>query len=330
MAGWQSLKGQQLLKIGLGNLLARHRVSHAVLLTGPAGSGKRTWGRALAQALLCSERAGADPCLSCLSCRQFQSGNHPRFINLEPQGRQLKVQQIREVRPSFYLEGGNTVCLIQQAEKMTAVACSSLLKILEEPPPGLHFILLSAEPGRLFPTILSRCQRFTLLPLSNGEITELLLERTALSHEAAELIARLSGGLPGRALALAGDETFKERLAGAASLVRELARSGGNPRNWLTRAGELAEREDLVSLLELLHLCLRDALILSLCRRNDLLINPGNARLWEDLPASALLEEAVELVSATISDLLTTNVNRRLALESLFLLLQRRLSGCPG
>ena len=198
---------------------------------------------------------------------------------------------------------------------MTAVACSSLLKILEEPPPGLHFILLSAEPGRLFPTILSRCQRFTLLPLSNGEITELLLERTALSREAAELIARLSGGLPGRALALAGDETFKERLAGAASLVRELARSGGNPRNWLTRAGELAEREDLVPLLELLHLCLRDALILSLCRRNDLLINPGNARLWEDLPASALLEEAVELVSATISDLLTTNVNRRLALE---------------
>ena len=202
--------------------------------------------------------------MSCLSCRQFQSGNHPRFINLEPQGRQLKVQQIREVRPSFYLEGGNTVCLIHQAEKMTAVACSSLLKILEEPPPGLHFILLSAEPGRLFPTILSRCQRFTLLPLSNGEITELLLERTALSREAAELIARLSGGLPGRALALAGDETFKERLAGAAS------RSGvGAAVETPELTRELAEREDLFCWNCFIY---RDALILSL-PRNDLLIN---------------------------------------------------------
>ena len=187
-----------------------------------AGSGKRTWGTALAQALLCSERVGAEPCLHCLSCRQFQSGNHPLFINLEPRGRQLKVKQIREVRHSFYLEGGNTVCLIHQAEKMTAVACSSLLKILEEPPPGLHFILLSAEPGRLLATIL-RCQRFTLHPLSNEEITDILIEKTALSPAAAVLMARLSGGLPGKALALAVDETFKQRLAGAASLVRALA-----------------------------------------------------------------------------------------------------------
>ena len=122
------IKRSAVVKKGLSNLLVRQMVSHAVLLTGPPGSGKRTWGTALAQALLCSERVGAEPCLHCLSCRQFQSGNHPLFINLEPRGRQLKVKQIREVRHSFYLEGGNTVCLIHQAEKMTAVACSSCSK----------------------------------------------------------------------------------------------------------------------------------------------------------------------------------------------------------
>ncbi len=179
-------------------------------------------------------------------------------------------------------------------------------------------------------TILSRCQRFTLHPLSNEEITDILIEKTALSPAAAVLMARLSGGLPGKALALAVDETFKQRLAGAASLVRALASGTLTPRDWLNRAAELAEREDLVSLLELVHLCLRDGLILSLCRRDDLLINPANARLWTEVPASALLEETVDLVNATIRDLLTTNINRRLALESLLFMLQRRLSRCPG
>ncbi|MEW5785087.1 MAG: DNA polymerase III subunit delta' [Bacillota bacterium] len=324
----QSLKGQSGLKQAFSRMLAGGTVSHAVLIAGPDGSGKRTWGRALAQALLCSERQEqAEPCRRCLSCRQFQSENHPSFVYLEPDGRNLKIDQIRAIRGSLYLKGDSRVCLINQAERMTAEACSSLLKILEEPPPGLYFILLSAQPARLFTTILSRCQRFTLQRLSESEITDILNERTALHSVESVLVSRLSGGLPGAALGLAADEALEQRHADAVQLVRDLSSGrAGSPHALISRAAVLAEREDLIDFLALVHLNFRDVLIWSLCRKEELMINPESAALWGDLCFTRGLEDAVELINQTIMDLLTTNINRRLALEGLLFMLQRRMS----
>lgn len=329
MITFKELKGRNTLRQILAAELERNAVNHAVLLSGPPGSGKKTWGRALAQALLCDRRRGAEPCLSCLSCRQFHSGNNPRFFFLEPEGRWLKIEQIRAVRGRFYLEGETRVCLIAGADRMTDVACSSLLKILEEPPPGLYFILLAAQPRRLYSTIVSRCRHYALPLMENGEVREILLEKR-VEPEKAALIARLSGGLPGQALALAEDDGFESRLREAEQLVNDLLSGTVTLKEIMDRAAALAEREDLVPLLELLYILFRDGLIWTLCASESLLVNPTHGAFWGKRKQPVRLEPAMELVGRTIADLVTTNVNRRLTVETLLILLQRRFARCPG
>lgn len=86
---FKELYGQEGLRHTLTGKLIAGRVSHAVLLCGPPGSGKKSWGLALARALLCSRREGAAPCGECASCRQFQTGGPPALFHLRPQGRRL-------------------------------------------------------------------------------------------------------------------------------------------------------------------------------------------------------------------------------------------------
>jgi DNA polymerase-3 subunit delta' len=327
---FKELLGQAELRRALARELCDGTISHAVLLTGPAGSGKKAWGGALAQALLCSGRQGAEPCAECLSCRQFKSGNHPYFMELKPQGRWLKIEQIRAARSRFYLDGDIRVCLIHQAERMTAEACSSLLKTLEDPPPGLYLILLTEHPRRLFSTIVSRCRRFSLQPLSRPEILDILRQRGGHNVEKEALASRLCGGLPGPALELAEDPAFERRLQEAASLAHGLAFRPVSPRELLSRAAALAERKDLVSCLELVYLFYRDGLISLLCGGEALLVNPDHARYWTQGRPSSCLEQAMEVVDTALREILNTNANRRLVMEGMLITLQRRFVQCPG
>ncbi len=329
MITFKDLSGRQDLQRVLPTALGKGTLSHAVLLCGPAGSGKRTWGRALAIALLCPDQQGGEPCLSCLSCRQFGTGNHPGFFYLEPRGRRLKIEQLREARSRFFYEGANRVCLINQADRMTAEAASSLLKILEEPPEGLYFILLAEQPRLLFSTILSRCQRFSMQPLSDSDIMDILMQEAPVSPEKATLCARLSNGLPGSALALSADPSFDQRIEEAAVLANRLAAGAVETREMLAYASELAEREDLVLLLNLIYLYYRDCLIQLLCADDKLLTNPGQARLSGGEVPPVNLEEAVELIRTTLREIESTNINRRLALEGMLITLQRRFAQCP-
>lgn len=325
---FSELYGQDGLRRALTGKLAAGTVSHAVLFCGPPGSGKKSWGLALARILLCTGGEPAVACGNCWSCRQFQADGPPTLFRLKPQGRHLGIDQLRRLRSRFYLEGGRQVCLIEEAELMTAAACASLLKILEEPPPGLHFILLAGRPQQLPATILSRCQRFTLHPLSSAEILELLMNKEGLSAEKAQLLSRLCKGLPGLALQLAGDQSFEEQLAGAAEIVFKLAAGGSPAHELLSLADAMAEREDLLFHLELIYLVCRDGLIFLLCGDESLLINPAQARCWAGAASPAGLERGMDLIQKTVQELGATNVNRRLALEGLLLQLQRGFVLC--
>jgi DNA polymerase III subunit delta' len=325
---FKNLAGQHELRRLLSSALEKGRLSHAVLLTGPPGSGKRSWGKALAQAILCANRSGAEPCMLCSSCRGFQSGSHPDFFLIEPEKRKIKIDQIRQVRENFYFQGSKKVCLIDRAEMMTAESASSLLKILEDPPEGLSFVLLVEKPRDLLDTIQSRCQRYTLHPLSLTEVTELLTAERCLSADKAALLARISGGLPGQALALADDEQFEKRYEEAKTLAYNLATGCDSAQQLLLWAASLAEREDLVPFLELVSLFYRDGLVQNLCRRGERSLRPDQSLSWIDAVAPALLEDALLLINNTVYELNATNVNRRLLLEKVLILLQRRLSQC--
>ncbi len=327
---FSNLVGQDALRRSLTGLLADNRLSHAVLFTGPPGSGKQSWGEALAVALLCLDPVHGEACLRCNACRQFKSGNHPEYFVLEPEGQSIKIEQVRALRTGFHLLGGRKVCLIKRAEAMTAEASSSLLKILEEPPEGLFFILLAEQPRQLFETILSRCQRYHLQPLSRDEIRYLLGENKNLSAEKASLLARLSRGLPGRAFELLEDEEFDQRFEEAENLAAGLLAGDDSAYHLLSKATSLAERDDLLSFLDLLCYCFRDGLIWTLCRDEQLLIDPRRSCLWEGVAALKGLEDVIRLINHTAYELTATNVNRRLLLEKMLILMQRGLVQCRG
>lgn len=327
---FSSLTGQQDLRYLLDRALVGDKLNHAILLTGPSGSGKKSWGKALSQSILCSNLNGSEPCMHCSSCRSFLNGNHPDYFIVEPDGRRIKIDQIRSIRESFYLHGSRKVCLIDYAEMMTAEASSSLLKILEDPPAEMYFILLAEQPRLLFDTILSRCQRFRLKPLSRAEIIELLGINKNISAEKANLLARITGGLPGYAYQLAEDESFEGRFEEAKTLAYNLASGRDSAHQLLSWALSLSEREDLIHFLELVCFFYRDGLVQNLSHMGEDFLSPKQASTWIESVSPAGLEEAVMLINSTIYEMLTTNVNRRLILEKMLILLQRRLSQCPG
>jgi DNA polymerase-3 subunit delta' len=154
----------------------------ALLLAGPRGVGKSEFALSLAQALLC-HRPAADghACGACQPCRLFLGGNHPDFRLLQEAGqdeeadgdegtkkqaasptRWIRVDQVRDLSQLLALRphlDGRRVVLIQPADRLHPSAANALLKVLEEPPAGTHFILVTASPARLPMTVLSRCVR---------------------------------------------------------------------------------------------------------------------------------------------------------------------------
>lgn len=326
MLNAEYLIGQEELRRLLSAALESGKITHALLLNGPAGSGKKSWGRLLAKTLLCQDRTTAKPCLKCQSCHSFDRGNNTGFTHLKPDGKKLKTEQVKAVKESFYLSGSLKICLIEEAEKMTAEASSSLLKILEDPPAGLTFILLAEHPGQLPDTIVSRCQSYYLRPLPAQELAGFLEQKQGLTADQAALVARISSGLPGYALKLAADPSLDERIAEARTLAYNLA-VGRNPVHQLLGwAEQLALKEDLLPVLELLAMIYRDGLMQNLCRSGDQPQPRDQSLIWLEKIMPGDFEEAILLLNQAVYELTVTNVNRRLLLERTLIMLQRRLT----
>ncbi|MDP2432527.1 MAG: DNA polymerase III subunit delta' [Pseudomonadota bacterium] len=205
---------------------------HALLLHGPAGVGKLDLAIAMARWALCQRPTEDGACGVCDACNWFDQGNHPDFRRVEPVeaeageddaaptkkapkkgGKLIKVDAIREV--THFLEltshrGGWRVALIQPAEFMNPAAANALLKTLEEPPARVLLLLVSHQPGRLPPTVISRCRKVAV-PLPEREIALGWLRLAGLAEPASPLAE--AGGAPLAALAYAEPERAARREA---------------------------------------------------------------------------------------------------------------------
>jgi len=146
--------------------LERGRLAHAYLLVGARGSGKADVARTLAKALNCL-KAEHDSCDACDSCRRIEGEHHPdiHWVRPESKSRRISVDQIRELEHALHLKASEArvkVGIITDAECLGEEASNAFLKTLEEPPAQTILILLTGEPQRLLPTILSRCLRISL------------------------------------------------------------------------------------------------------------------------------------------------------------------------
>jgi DNA polymerase III subunit delta' len=230
---------------------AAERPHHAYVLAGPEGSGKSIAARAFVAALLCSTGG----CGTCRDCRLALADQHPNEFVIEPEGRDIHVETIREEvwQPAYRTapEPGRKVFLIREADRLSPAAADTMLKVLEEPPADAVFLLLSARAHELPDTILSRCHGITFAALSEGFVVAQLVGE-GVPEIRAGLAARLAGGNLGRARRLAvADDGMAFRDAAIAAL--ELAAKG--PAGALDAASEVLEsakayREGLKSELE--------------------------------------------------------------------------------
>ncbi len=201
------------------------RISHAYLFTGKEGVGKKLLARQFAKTLFCPENI-TDSCDKCIVCRKIDHDNHSdlEIIEIEEDSNQLKIDQIRDMQKNIAYkpyEGKRKIYIIDDADCMTLQAANSLLKTLEEPPAYATIILLAEEVSKILPTIYSRCQQIELQDIPREKIKELLTERN-VADQKAELLSRLAGGSPGKALQLCGEENIYEQRKEMISILVDL------------------------------------------------------------------------------------------------------------
>lgn len=211
MSAHAPLPWQQELWNGLADARRRGRLTHALLLAGPEGVGKRHFARTLAHGLICeSADAAGLACGLCRSCVQLAAGTHPNllWIGVEHDDktgkdkRDISIEQLRELGSRLALSshyGGAKVAVIDPADAMNVSGVNALLKTIEEPPPATHLLLISERPMALAATLRSRCQRlrFTVPPRAQAE-DWLRAEEPGLDALALER----AGGAPLKALSL--------------------------------------------------------------------------------------------------------------------------------
>jgi DNA polymerase-3 subunit delta' len=271
-------------------------LGHAWLISGPAGVGKINLALALAHRLLGASGEPAEldaaAALAAIAARHTPMDRHPDLHWLYPEEDKetISVDQVREVIEAFTLtahRGGAKIAIVEPAEAMTTPAANALLKTLEEPTPGSYLLLLSHQPGRLAPTVRSRCQHLPLRPPSVASVAQWL----AVAPQAVTEAQRLVGAAPLRvAAAISGDDfsVFKELEDNLAAVCQDRLEPQTVAQSWAKGDIELA----LSWLRRRLHDELR-ARFMAPAGSTEVTV-PGGATLhnaWRTLPARTLFEQ---------------------------------------
>lgn len=312
--GFEELKGQkravELLKTGFRT----KRISHAYIFYGPKGTGKSKGAEIFARLLNCEHPQDEEPCDTCSACRRIKESNYPDFIRIQPEGKSLKISQIRPLREKAHFkcyEGRFKVIMIDDAHLLTTEAANSLLKVLEDPPEETVFLLLTEDTGKIPVTVMSRCQPVPFQTLDEESIRRILQQEGIAS----KIPLSLARGSVGRALELERKLNGNQLLMNVNQMLSDIKTLGyKGVFNW---AEEMEKnREIMEAFLDILAITYRDRLVWMKTGDRKLLLDkemlPGEHQLAADCYA------ALESIGRTHYQL-SINANTRLALEVLLL-----------
>lgn len=315
--------GQQKAAELVSRNLSSGRIPHGYIFKGPDGVGKQLFARGVAAAVNCRGDRTAEACGECTSCRKFLSGNQPDFVVIRPEQGTVKIAQVRElIRLLEYppYESKFRVVLLEDVHTMRQEAANSLLKTLEEPPPGNMLILTVESSQEILTTLSSRCQVIPFYSLNDEQTMEVVIsEQPDMDREAARLLACLSEGSPGRALLL-GRIGVTEVFRRVTDVVTDPGVDGARDVHLLLKAAEemAALKENLPVMLGLLRIWLGSLLKAGYDYQEksglkDLgLETGGKAKNWSCEQLFSKLEAVTEAESQ-----LKRNCNRTLVCEVL-------------
>lgn len=305
------------------NAVRQDKVSHAYILNGARGSGKKMLAMLFAATLLCEEK-GADPCNHCHSCKQVDSKSHPDLINIESLESSIGVDVIRTMVNNDIMikpyQGPYKIYIIDGADRMTEQAQNALLKTIEEPPEYAVIFLLTENAEKLLPTIASRCVMLKLRNIKDTLIKKYLMEKMEVPDYKADMCVAFAQGNVGRAVLLAKNEKYDAIREEAVNLLK-------NIRNMEFDALVEAVRHihayklDVEEYFDIIMVWYRDVLMYKATRDVDKIV------FKEMIPeikerASKSSYEGIELVLESLEKSkarLRANVNFTLVMELLFL-----------
>lgn len=306
------------------NAVREDKVSHAYILNGERGAGKKMLANLFAATLLC-EKGGPDPCNECHSCRQAESGNHPDIIKVtHEKPNSISVDDIREqVNNTIMIkpyQGPYNVYIIPQADMMTPQAQNALLKTIEEPPEYAVIMLLTENADTLLPTINSRCVMLKLRNIKDTLIKKYLMETMQVPDYKADMCTAFAQGNMGRAIMLANSEHFNEIRDEAVQLLKYINEM------------ELSEIVQAVSritaykleindYLDIIMIWYRDVLLYKATKDMDKVVFKDQIKYIKER-AKRSSYEGIELIIESLEKAkarLKANVNFDLVMELLFL-----------
>lgn len=324
MGSFKDVVGHKNIINYIRSAVKEDKVSHAYVLNGERGAGKKMLANLFATTLLC-EKAGPDPCNVCHSCKQAESGNHPDIIKVtHEKPNTISVDDIREqVNNTIMIkpyQGPYKVYIIPQADMMSVQAQNAILKTIEEPPEYAVIMLLTENAQTLLPTIMSRCVMLKLRNIKDTLIKKFLMETMQVPDYKADMCTAFAQGNMGRAILLSNSEHFNEIRDEAVQLLKYIQEME------LSEIVEAVKRITKYKLeindyLDIIMIWYRDILLYKATKDIDKVVFKDQIKYIKE-QARKSSYEGIELILDSLEKAKTrlrANVNFELVMELLFL-----------